>query len=356
MARTPSTTQGNAGPAHNNAAREPQGGERHAPDAERKDGKSAFLYDADGDDHEVALDESVVRGLADDDLLWIDLRTPEGVALELLNGLFATEIKPLPPAEEATPRPFIRDYGEYFVLRVLPLRSAQGDDRAETLTCAVGRNWLATVHDGDVPSLEHFSGHLRGDSLMGRLDAPSFLARLLEWVVNDYFDELDRLQNAIDELEERILRERERTVIERLVSLRHDVGRLRRRLSPHRQVFATLSHPSFDVISGSAAAREFAILSDRLETAVQTVDTTREMVVGAFDLFMTQTAQRTNDVMRILTIVSLLLLPAALIAGTLGMNMLPKYLLASWVFWVALAGMVLVSGSLLLVMRLRRWL
>jgi magnesium transporter len=188
---------------------------------------------------------------------------------------------------------------------------------------------------------------------MGRLDAPSFLARLLEWVINGYFDELDRLQNTIDELEERILRERERTVVDRLVALRHDVGRLRRRLSPHRQVFATLSHPSFDVISGSAAAREFAILSDRLETAVQTADTTREMVVGAFDVFDADCPAHQRR-MKISPRLRAALLAAA-IAGVFGMNT-HAHALHSWVFWAVLAGMVLVSGGLLLIMRLRRWL
>lgn len=354
MAERQSTARA-ATQAARDRGRSPGSGERFAPGAERTNGRSAFLYDADGEDKEVVLEKALIDGLQDKDLLWIDLRMAEGEAVDVLNEAFGTNLRPM-PMRGAAPGPSISDYGEYFVLRVLPLRGADAEDNAEALTCAVGRNWLATVHDGEVPSLEGFSDHLRGDSDMGRLDAPSFLARLLEWVLNAYFDELDRLQGTIDELEERILAEREPTVIGTLVAMRHDIGRLRRRLSPHRQVFATLSHPSFDVISGSEAAREFEILSERLEMAIETADTTREMVVGAFDVFMTQTAQRTNEVMKVLTTVSVLLLPAAVIAGALGMNMLPKYLLQSWVFWGALIAMVLVSGGLLLLMRRRRWL
>ena len=148
---------------------------------------------------------------------------------------------------------------------------------------------------------------------------------MLEWVVNAYLDHLDGLQQAVDDLEVSILRGGAgNDAVGQLVELRHDIGRLRRRLSPHRQVFATLAHPSFDVISGSSASRDFGILVDRLEMAVQAVDSTREMIVGAFDVFMTQTAQRTNNIMRVLTIVSLTLLPATLIAGIMGMNMLPE--------------------------------
>ncbi len=325
---------------------------RNSPDA-APGHVSAFLYDADGEDRLVSLDQSLIESLDDQDLLWMDFNMSDEDALTTLDGLVGTQLAGF-ATSRIQPRPALRDYGEYFVLRVLPMC---GRDEAQTLTCAMGHNWLATAHEGSVTALDEFASHLRGDSSAGRLDAPAFLARLLEWVINAYFDELDELQRAVDRLEVAILRELdEEEILEQLVGLRHDVGRLRRRLSPHRQLFATLAHPSFDVLSNSSAARAFEILENRLELAVESVDTTREMVVGAFDVFMTQTAQHTNDVMRVLTIVSLLLLPASLIAGLMGMNMVPEYLLRPFVFWLAVVLMILVSGGLLFIMRRRGWL
>ena len=143
--------------------------------------------------------------------------------------------------------------------------------------------------------------------------------------------------------------------VDQLLTMRRDLGKMRRRLSPHRQVFGALAHPSFDVVSGSSAAAEFAVLAERLETALQTIDTTREMIFGSFDVIMSRTAQRTNDIMRVLTMVSVVLLPATLIAGVFGMNMLPKYLLESWVFWAVLGLMLVVAGGLLLSVRAFFW-
>ena len=328
--------------------------ETNAPDVGM--GLSAFLYDADGDDHEVPLDRALVDGLADSDLLWVDVDSSQTEALTGVTELLPVNLESTPVG--ATNRPFIHDFGASYVLGVLPFPTGVTKPESEALICAVGHNWLVTVHEGEVASLAEFADHLRGDSVLGRLDAPSFLARLLEWMVNGYLDHLDDVRATIDDLEESILRDRANNeVVARLIELRHDIGRLRRRLAPHRQVFATLAHPSFDVISGSASAREFEILADRLETAVQAFDSTREMVVGAFDVFMTQTAQRTNNVMRVLTIVSLTLLPATLIAGLLGVNMLPKYLLHSWVLWAGIGLMVVIGAVVLVTMRLlRRWL
>lgn len=311
------------------------------------EGVSAFLYDADADDRDIDLQDVDLQRLDDCDLLWIDADVSTDRTLERVVGVLPLDIDTL---NRLPQEPFVRDLGDAFVLGVRPLASDQSEaPRSGLLVCVVGRNWFVSLHEGDVGSVEAFADHLRGDSTLGRLESPSFLAHVLEWVMNAYFQRLDELQQTIDDLEVRILRERPRwETVEQLVELRREIGLLRRRLAPHRQVYITLAHPSFDVISGSSAAAEFSVIVDRLETALQTIDTTREMVVGSFDVLMTRTAQRTNDIMRVLTMVSVVLLPATVIAGVFGMNMLPKYLLEVWVFWAVLGLMLLVASGLLL--------
>ena len=330
-------------------------GERDAPVVDGG-GVSAFLYDADGDDRDCELDKALVDGLADDDLLWVDVDSSQEGAVAWVTELIPVHIDSMSVWEAN--KPFIHGFGESFVLGIMPLPANMAQPESEMLICAVGRNWLVTVHDGEARALKGFAGHLRGDSVLGRLDAPSFLARLLDWMVNAYLDYLDEVHDTIDRLEGAILRDRAGDdMIGRLVELRDDVGRLRRRLSPHRQVFATLAHPSLHLISGSSAAQEFAILADRLEMAVQAVHSTREMIVGAFGAVTTQTVQRTSHTMRVLGTVTLTVLPIAAIAGILGLPMLPRYLIHGWVFWVALAAMAIISAVVLLTMwLLRHWL
>lgn len=72
---------------------------------------------------------------------------------------------------------------------------------------------------------------------------------------------------------------------------------------------------------------------------------------------MTQTAQRTNNDLRVLTTVSLTLPPATVVASTLGMNIMPKYMLHSWVYWAALALILVIGAVVFVTMRaLRHWL
>jgi magnesium transporter len=323
--------------------------------APRDQGLSAFLYDADGEDADVDPEELDLESLDERDLLWVDADTTRDDAYERVAALVPVDHEELRSLPQDTL--FIRDFGDSFVLGVTPLPD-RDDPRPEsrTLVCVVGRNWFVSLRHGSIASLDRFAAHLRGDSALGRLDAPSFLAQVLEWVLNTYFDRLDELQKEIDEIEERLLSDRlGHETVDRLVTLRGELGRLRRRLSPHRQVFVTLAHPSFDVISGSSAAAEFEVLADRLEVALQAMDATREMIFGSFDVVMSRTAQRTNDIMRLLTIVSVCLLPMTVIAGVLGMNSMPKTLATPLVFWGSIVAMLVVAALVFLASRLFFW-
>jgi Mg2+ and Co2+ transporter CorA len=86
------------------------------------------------------------------------------------------------------------------------------------------------------------------------------------------------------------------------------------------------------------------------------IETARDLVVGSFELFATRTAQRTNDTMRVLTFVTVLLGSLAVAAGVLGMNFdAPFFQSGAQGFWTAIAGMAIVVVAALALARWRRW-
>jgi Mg2+ and Co2+ transporter CorA len=322
-------------------------GERHAR------GLRAFLYDAAAEDKQVQVSSRLAKDLSKDQLLWIDVDVESKGAVKQVRDLLDLDADDL-GHEQRLP---VRQQAESFSFTLPSLRSSEQDAELTDLTCVVSERWLVTAHSGQLAFVDAFDEHVRSDSTLGVLDGPGFLASLLEWELNEYFLAIDAVQREIDRIEEGILVEKssERSLA-RLVEQRRRVTYLRGGLTPHRYVYSTLAHPSFDVVSGSDAAADFALLSERLEQAVQAAEGARDTIVGGVDLYMSQTAQRTNDVMKVLTVVSVLLLPASLLAGVFGMNMLPKVFLHSWFFIVVLAIMVAVSGSLLALLYRRGWL
>jgi Mg2+ and Co2+ transporter CorA len=131
---------------------------------------------------------------------------------------------------------------------------------------------------------------------------------------------------------------------------------VRRILAPQRDVFAELTRPDF-LPEGSTHRREsLAGLGARLDRAFDAIGNARELLIGSFDIHMTRTSQRTNDVMRVLTVVSVVLLPSIVIAGVMGMNFRIGFFENPTNFWIVVASMVTLAVGAVAVARWRRWI
>ena len=98
-------------------------------------------------------------------------------------------------------------------------------------------------------------------------------------------------------------------------------------------------------------------MAGRFEGTLSAVEDSRDLLIGSFDVFMTRTAQRTNEVMKVLALATVLLLPGSLVAGLLGMNVdvpLPKD--SPWSFWAVVAAILVLAIGVLVVARARRWI
>jgi len=141
-----------------------------------------------------------------------------------------------------------------------------------------------------------------------------------------------------------------------LVEMRREVGRLRRALVSHREVVLALTRPELEAIASSDSAERFTSLRDRLEEGVQASRDARESIVGSFDVLLASTGQRTNEIMKVLTLASVLLLPGALIAGNMGMNFEVEIFESAAYFWVVLVIIATVAVATLAVARAREWI
>ena len=101
----------------------------------------------------------------------------------------------------------------------------------------------------------------------------------------------------------------------------------------------------------------FLAVAARFEGAIQSLEATREVVLGSFDILMTRTAQRTNDVMRVLTLATVMALPATLTAGFLGMNVIvPVPSDDPAAFWLILGIVLLFEVMVVAIARWRHWI
>ena len=114
----------------------------------------------------------------------------------------------------------------------------------------VAERWIVTIHQGEIPSFERFRDQDKAETLIGLLTGQMLAASLLDWHLGDYFDEVSRIESAVDKLDERVLRETaSKSLLGRMVALRQRVSRLRAVLVAQREVFYGLSRPDFSLVT-----------------------------------------------------------------------------------------------------------
>jgi magnesium transporter len=253
-------------------------------------------------------------------------------------------------------RPVFEDYGRYIHVTTY----SPCDDEEEQLValeCVVGQNWVITAHDRPIPVLRDFAERVSGSGDTGVLDGPAFLATLLEWVLGAYSARFERLEEHLEEFDVEAMRGNgSEHDIEKLVALRRQVGVLRRALSGHRSALVALTHPELEALGDSASGERFQSLLERFESTVREARDVREGIVGSFDVLIARTGHRTNQIMKVLTLASVILLPGALLAGVMGMNFKVGLFEVSWLYYVVLAVIVTIAIVTIGIAKLRAWI
>jgi magnesium transporter len=216
-------------------------------------------------------------------------------------------------------------------------------------------NLVLTVHPGKVDALQRFRDGLDGETHIGMLTAGDLLSSLVDEVFVGYLLVAEMIERDIDALDSRALHgSRGDDVLSEIVALRRRIAFVRRTLAPHRDALSTLATPEMQ--AAETVGQPWPGLVDRLEGTMAAVESLRDSLLGTFDIYMGRVSQRANDVMRTLTLLSAVLLPAVVLAGVMGMNFKLPFFDESGNFWIILASMGGLALLILAVARWRRWI
>jgi magnesium transporter len=329
-----------------------------AHSTDNADGIRVRLHHSRGTVDDIKLDAVDLSALDDQALLWVDLTGNSEHHLQEIAAALELDAAQLEGFRDTSAAPELRTGKSSFFVRVIAVRH-EGNltFNGTVLSLMAGANYVISAHPCPISFLDELREREAEDSDLGALSADSFVASILDWQVNSYFEAVSHFETATERLETAILDERDSHCLTNLRGLRKAASRLRRMLSAHRPVFAAMDRPDFRPSADGAVNRHFQTLDLHFERAMDAVEGTREMVIGSFELFSNQTALRTNDVIRVLTVVTALMGGLAVIAGALGMNFKMPFFETGWVgFAVAVGGMLLLAAGSLVLARWRKWI
>ena len=324
-------------------------------------GIRARLFDADGEDRDVDPRDPDLAEIAERWLLWVDLDLDAGADLDTVAPRLSLDATERAHLEADYGRARMAHSAESIHLTLEAVEPSSDDARADLIRREIDLvarpGIVVSVHRGRVAALERFITEIEGETALGALRAADLLSSLADEVISGYHDVVEQIGEEIDRLDELALRGRSsEVVLSEIVRTRRRIGLLRSAIGPHRAALTALGRPEVGLDAETGVGQPWPGLVDRVEGVIAAVDSLRDALIGTYDIHMARSAQHANDVMKVLTIISAVLLPAVVVAGIMGMNFQLPFFDDTRNFWVVLVAMAAFAGLLVLIARWRHWI
>jgi len=256
-------------------------------------------------------------------------------------------------------RPKIEDYGDYLfiVLRMLRPNGESGFS-SEQLSIILGADYIFTFQEGiKGDPFDPVRERIRSSKGKIRGMGSDYLAyALIDSIVDGYFSVLEELGERIVDVEEELALTPEHDTLHLINDLKKEIIFLRKTVWPLRESVAVLERGDSDLLHDSTRVY-FRDVYDHTVQVIDTVETYRDLLSGMLDLYLSSISNRTNEVMKFLTVIGTIFMPMTFLVGVYGMNFkhMPEL---EWQNGYYILWGVMLTSSLLMVVyfRKKRWL
>lgn len=256
-------------------------------------------------------------------------------------------------------RPKTETYDSYlfFSLKMLSPGKKKEEQVSEQISILLGDRLVITFQERPGDVFDQVRERLRQTKGRIRTQKADYLAyALLDSVVDSYFDLLERLGDEMEDLEELVLRNPSKQMVPRIHNLKRRALVLRRAVWPLRELVSTFEKSESPLLEKSTRV----YLRDVYDHTIQIIDgveVSREIISGLMDLYLSSLSNRTNEVMKVLTIVATIFIPLTFLAGVYGMNFKHMPELAwRWAYPAVWGVMIVAALGMLWYFRRKKWL
>jgi magnesium transporter len=297
-------------------------------------------------------------------ILWVDfVSEPPEICLPILQEF---EFHPLAidDALQETHVPKLDDWGEYLyiVLNYIHVHrnGDEWDTRVDELDIFLGSNYIVTHHDHPIQAVDATWEACGRDQRLLRDGPDHLLYKITDYLVAGYMPIIEEIDDAIDQVEDQIFERPSPRTLEKLFGLKRVLLAMRRILLPQREVLNKLARDSYRVIDPKDRIF-FRDIYDHLVRLHDLNESLRDLVGGAQDTYLSVVNNRMNEIMKTLTIITVLFMPLTFLTGYFGMNFFaPLGSLTEWttnpVFYLTLAVIFILPFTMYLWMRRRTWI
>ena len=256
-------------------------------------------------------------------------------------------------------RPKMEDFDDYIfvVLRMLRFDEEENKTKTEQISMVFGPDFVVSFQEREGDVFDIIRERLRNNKGRIRKLGADYLAySLIDAIVDNYFMVLEKLGEAIEEIEDKLVTNPRSETLQIIHYLKRETVFLRKSVWPLREVVSRLERSESPLISKST----FVYLRDVYDHTIQvmdSVDTFRDMLSGMLDIYLSSVSNRMNEVMKVLTVIATIFIPLTFIAGIYGMNfkVMPE-LEQPWGYPAVLILMLTIAVVMLIYFRRKKWL
>jgi magnesium transporter len=219
-------------------------------------------------------------------------------------------------------RPKVEGFEETLlvILKMLALDPASGRLISEEVSISLGRNLVISFQERPWDLFDGVRERLQTTRGRMRHRGSDYLAyALIDAVVDGYFVVLEQLSDQLTDLELALSNHPHRDTLQHIYQFKHDLIALRKAAWPLREVVAALERDEAELFDARTAPF-LRDLYDHVVQTIETVETLRESASGLLDLYLSSVSQRTNEVMKVLTVMATIFIPLTFLVGVYGMN------------------------------------
>jgi magnesium transporter len=294
-------------------------------------------------------------------LLWVDVQgLGDRATLEWIGANFGLHPLLLADVVNVPQRPKCEAYGEavFFVARRLAWKGDPDDPVDERqVSLVLGARHVLSFQEREDTVFEPVRARLAPPASRMRTSGNDYLAyALIDAVVDDYLPILDKLGERLEYLEERVIETPTRALLRELAALRHDLIAIRRDAWPQREALHSLLRGDVGGITDPVKVY-LRDVHDHCVQVAEMVEVYREIASGLLNIYLTAIANRTNEVMKVLTVMSTIFMPLTFLVGVWGMNFqhMPE-LGWKWAYPAVWLLMLAIAGALFSYFRRRGWI
>jgi magnesium transporter len=326
-----------------------------------------FLYRKGSDEVEEGFTKEELPALLADEsnVVWVDLQgeTPEKEreAKDVLLNVFNFHYLTVEDCLETRNQPKVEAFPDYFyfiVHGIKPEETSSVNFTTKELDGYLGKNFVVTFHVERFSSIKKVKNQIRSNTFVCRRGAAYLLHQILDQLVDLYMPIVDDFDNTINAIEDRVfhMKKGNTAILEEIMDVRRSVARLKRISSRQLDVLYRLSNGEFPQIPQNILPF-YRDVHDHLLRISDLSESYRDLVGGLFDIHFSVTANKTNDVMKILAVFSAIMLPLSLIAGIYGMNFenMPE-LHSPNGYYLTIALMIVIALSLMFYFWRKGWI